>query len=53
MSLVIAHSLVSTGWLAAHLDDPDLAILDSAWTEWGQPGDTPVETSTGKRTSDR
>jgi thiosulfate/3-mercaptopyruvate sulfurtransferase len=24
-------TLVSTGWLAAHLDDPDLRILDASW----------------------
>jgi thiosulfate/3-mercaptopyruvate sulfurtransferase len=22
----------------------DVAIYDGAWTEWGQPGDTPVAT---------
>jgi thiosulfate/3-mercaptopyruvate sulfurtransferase len=25
------HSLVSTGWLAQHLRDPDLRILDASW----------------------
>ncbi len=25
------HILVSTGWLAAHLGDPDLRILDASW----------------------
>lgn len=25
------HILVSTDWLAAHLDDPDLRILDASW----------------------
>lgn len=24
-------TLVSTGWLAAHLDDPDLRVLDASW----------------------
>lgn len=24
-------TLVSTGWLAAHLKDPDLRILDASW----------------------
>lgn len=24
-------SLVSTGWLASHLDDPDLRLLDASW----------------------
>lgn len=26
----------------------DVAIYDGAWTEWGQPGGTPVETGNGK-----
>ncbi|MCV9963296.1 3-mercaptopyruvate sulfurtransferase [Pararhizobium sp. BT-229] len=26
----------------------DVAIYDGAWTEWGQPGSTPVETGAGK-----
>lgn len=26
----------------------DVAIYDGAWTEWGQPGDTPVATGDGK-----
>lgn len=25
------RTLVSTGWLAAHLDDPDLRVLDASW----------------------
>ena len=24
-------TLVSTGWLAAHLADPDLRVLDASW----------------------
>ena len=25
------RTLVSTGWLAAHLDDPDLRVIDASW----------------------
>ena len=25
------RTLVSTGWLARHLDDPDIRILDASW----------------------
>ncbi|PDT04397.1 3-mercaptopyruvate sulfurtransferase [Rhizobium chutanense] len=31
----------------------DVAIYDGAWTEWGQPGDTPAETGAGKDQSGR
>jgi thiosulfate/3-mercaptopyruvate sulfurtransferase len=27
----------------------DVAIYDGAWTEWGQPGETPVDTGAGTR----
>ncbi len=53
MSLFLANSPVSTEWLAVHLDDPDLATPsateDGVWTEWGQPGDTPVDTNAETR----
>ena len=26
-----ADPLVSTAWLAAHLDDPQLVIIDASW----------------------
>jgi 3-mercaptopyruvate sulfurtransferase SseA len=74
MSPSLPGSLVSTEWLAAHLYNPnlvildgsfklpgvtplaaedfavrhDVAIYDDAWTEWGQPGDTPVETGAAR-----
>lgn len=39
MSVSLPGSLVSTRWLAAHLDDPDLVILDGSFK---LPGVTPV-----------
>jgi len=30
------------------LGKDDVAVYDGAWTEWGQPGDTPVDTDAGK-----
>ncbi|CAN7618408.1 3-mercaptopyruvate sulfurtransferase [Rhizobium sp. LjRoot254] len=39
MSVSLPGSLVSTEWLAAHLDDPDLVILDGSFK---LPGVTPV-----------
>lgn len=39
MSLLLAGSLVSTEWLAAHLGDPDLIILDGSFK---LPGVTPI-----------
>ena len=35
--------LVSTAWLAAHLDDPDLRILDATWFMPGTPRDPQEE----------
>ena len=31
----------------------DVAIYDGAWTEWGQPGETPVDTGAGKSADNR
>ncbi|MGF9564480.1 3-mercaptopyruvate sulfurtransferase [Neorhizobium sp. JUb45] len=39
MSLSLPGSLVSTEWLASHLDDPDLVILDGSFK---LPGATPI-----------
>src|SRR3954449_1669809 len=39
MSYARPESLVSTEWLAAHLDDPDIRVLDSSFK---QPGITPT-----------
>ncbi len=39
MSLSLPGSLVSTDWLAAHLDQPDLVILDGSFK---LPGVTPI-----------
>ena len=31
MPLTITNPLVTTEWLAAHLDAPDVRIIDAAW----------------------
>ena len=36
----LAFALHLLGW-------PDAAVYDGSWSEWGLPGDTPVETGTG------
>ena len=37
------NSLVTTDWLAAHLDDPDLVILDASLAPPGNPADMRAE----------
>ncbi|HXZ03168.1 MAG TPA: 3-mercaptopyruvate sulfurtransferase [Stellaceae bacterium] len=37
---VLAFGLYLLGW-------PDAAVYDGSWSEWGLPGDTPVETGAG------
>lgn len=36
-------TLVSTEWLAAHLKDPDLRVLDGTWHMPGDPRDAKAE----------
>ncbi|HSJ00428.1 MAG TPA: sulfurtransferase [Patescibacteria group bacterium] len=36
--LTLPGPIVSVGWLAAHLDDPDLRIVDVRWSLAGPPG---------------
>lgn len=41
------RTLVSTGWLAAHLNDPDLRVLDASWYLPGTGRDARAEYDTG------
>ncbi len=43
MAIDNPRTLVSTGWLAAHLEDPDLRILDASWHLPGSGRDARIE----------
>ena len=43
MSRQFADPLVSTAWLAQHLDAPDVRIVDASWFMPGSPRDAKAE----------